>query len=131
MVLSIASENTQELNLNNYHWQNRIVLLYKNGDQEALEQQKNMILADEEGIKERHLLIFIVEENTIHQLFSDARFETSRSVENYNKGADNTLQFVLIGKDGGMKMRESGTVSLKQLYAVIDAMPMRRSEMRQ
>ena len=41
------------------------------------------------------------------------------------------LQLVLIGKDGGVKRRQSGDqIGLESLFALIDTMPMRRQEMR-
>ena len=40
-------------------------------------------------------------------------------------------EFVLIGKDTGEKRRWQKTLPLKELYNAIDAMPMRRFEMRQ
>ena len=38
--------------------------------------------------------------------------------------------FVLIGKDGGEKARQRGTLKLADWFALIDAMPMRRDEIR-
>ena len=46
------------------------------------------------------------------------------------EGAD--AELVLIGKDGGVKARQSGEVfDLARILAQIDAMPMRRAERRQ
>ncbi len=39
--------------------------------------------------------------------------------------------FYLIGKDGGIKMARPAFPSLRELFGTIDAMPMRREEMRQ
>ena len=39
------------------------------------------------------------------------------------------FQLLLLGKDGGVKLRSS-TVSLEDIFSLIDTMPMRRSEMR-
>ncbi len=36
---------------------------------------------------------------------------------------------LLIGKDGGVKLRSAGVLGAAQLFPTIDAMPMRRSEM--
>ncbi len=36
----------------------------------------------------------------------------------------------LVGKDGGVKLRREGRVELDELWAAIDAMPMRREEKR-
>jgi len=40
-----------------------------------------------------------------------------------------TFQVLLIGKDGGVKLRSSGPVSMKDLFGLIDSMPMRQQEM--
>lgn len=37
---------------------------------------------------------------------------------------------VLVGKDGGVKLTSRSVVSRERLFALIDAMPMRRDEMR-
>ena len=40
------------------------------------------------------------------------------------------VQLLLIGKDGGMKARQSGAMlDLERVFEVIDSMPMRRAEM--
>ena len=38
---------------------------------------------------------------------------------------------ILVGKDGGVKLRQNPEVKLKDIFALIDAMPMRQQEMRQ
>jgi len=38
---------------------------------------------------------------------------------------------ILVGKDGGVKLRSNAPVSAERLSNVIDAMPMRRREMRE
>ena len=43
---------------------------------------------------------------------------------------DSDFLVVLVGKDGGEKLRSSKVLSFEQLRAVIDAMPMRQQEMR-
>jgi hypothetical protein len=37
---------------------------------------------------------------------------------------------VLVGKDGGVKLRRESPITVTELFQVIDAMPMRRQEMR-
>ncbi len=45
-------------------------------------------------------------------------------------GSSGTPAFYLIGKDGGIKLARRTFPSLRALFAAIDAMPMRREEMR-
>ena len=40
------------------------------------------------------------------------------------------LTLILIGKDGGEKMRQVGSIDLQSIFKRIDSMPMRQSEMR-
>ena len=43
---------------------------------------------------------------------------------------DNQFATVLIGKDGGEKLRRDGLMPTDTLFDTIDAMPMRRDEIR-
>lgn len=43
---------------------------------------------------------------------------------------EDRVSFVLIGKDGGVKDRQSGKLDLKAWFRLIDSMPMRQREMR-
>ncbi len=38
---------------------------------------------------------------------------------------------ILVGKDGGIKLNRQDQTQLKDIFALIDAMPMRQEEMRQ
>ena len=40
------------------------------------------------------------------------------------------FRFILIGKDGGIKLSSDKPVTLEQLFALIDSMPMRRYEVK-
>ena len=42
-----------------------------------------------------------------------------------------TFTILLVGKDGGEKKRWTAPVSVKEIFALIDAMPMRMAEMRE
>jgi hypothetical protein len=40
------------------------------------------------------------------------------------------LMSILVGKDGGVKFRQDRILELKEIFRVIDAMPMRQQEMK-
>jgi hypothetical protein len=42
-----------------------------------------------------------------------------------------TFTFLLIGKDGGVKLGKEGRVKLQDIFSLIDSMPMRQREMRE
>ena len=54
--------------------------------------------------------------------------QARRLLSEFGIGA-NTFSAVLIGKDGGEKLRVNDVPDLAAIYAVIDGMPMRGSEM--
>jgi hypothetical protein len=45
--------------------------------------------------------------------------------------AHTTFQVLLVGKDGGVKLRRGTPVVAAEITALIDTMPMRQNEMRQ
>lgn len=84
---------------------------------------------NESDILERHILWFVlkgdvVESNAPERLPDD--FARKLDAAGYWHDAETVL---LIGKDGGVKARQA-VLDLEALFDRIDAMPMRRAEMR-
>ena len=90
---------------------------------------------DWQGFEERDLVIVTMGVGRVEILNADGTRDLPSSDvltqiqqgNNCNRGAD----FNLIGKDGGVKKLWSDAVGIEDLFATIDAMPMRRYEMRQ
>ena len=92
---------------------------------------------DWDGFAERHLLVFEVQDTTLYLVLRDGvswrKVEQSGSADALRRRANcrGDLDFVLIGKDGGEKMRWQESLPRRPLFDTIDAMPMRQYEMRQ
>ena len=56
---------------------------------------------------------------------SSAEFAATRADLRIRPGS---FVLKLIGKDGSVKLTASNTTSMKEIYALIDTMPMRREE---
>lgn len=56
--------------------------------------------------------------------------ETQALLHALNVKADGPTQVLLVGKDGGVKVRQQGDVEPKALFDTIDRMPMRQSAQR-
>ena len=118
--------------LDQYHWENRIILIL-NGECTAdiynnqMEEFSKMDLEFEE----RKLLVFQVQENRFRIVNQpDGKWVNSEKLfKKYNRG-NQGFQIVLIGLDGGDKLRQDDVLSKKDLFDLIDSMPMRRAEMR-
>ena len=97
----------------------RVIALYTyNINNVAYQQQIKLLEADEPGLTDRNIII----KSIIYNNHTESRFKA----QNIKGG----FTLILIGKDGGEKFRSNKAVPLKQLYGLIDAMPMRRAEMR-
>jgi hypothetical protein len=96
----------------------RLLLLFADkADNVLLQQQERMLHADPTGLKERDLEI------RVYYLDKHAgEFRTKKISAGFTA--------ILIGKDGGEKLRSTSSISLQKLYNTIDAMPMRRQEMK-
>ena len=96
-----------------------IILFAYADDDQSLKKQLEILNSDPRGLTERDLKISVKiwakERGIIHQKF---------------KITKNQFAFILIGKDGGEKYRSFNIVTKQKLYSIIDAMPMRRYEMK-
>ncbi len=127
IILFIMSPSLQANPLSGYQWKNRIIVMNvttgKNTVKTALKKARPDIL-------DRDLVIIDISpksdgiKNTVRP--SAASIKALRSRLSLS-GSDN--QFVLIGKDSGIKARQKGSLNLQKFFALIDTMPMRKQEM--
>ena len=99
-----------------YRWNHRVVLLFAGAQGRALlETQRHALAAHEAGLSERDMVVLVSSEPGLR-----------RQVDVPAEG----FAAVLVGKDGGVKRRWSNPVGFAELAAIVDAMPMRRDEIR-
>ena len=113
-------------NLDDFRWKNRIVLIMNPGPQNPLsdKQLKSFRLYKAE-IKERDLLVFEVNNTSVTDIF-----EAQRSLDPAEIPHRNYEGIILLGKDGGIKLKKPFYVPPSELFELIDSMPMRRAEMK-
>ena len=96
----------ESLNLDQFRWQNRIIVTYSNDPQSSkLSAFRQDIEQNTCGFKNRNLLQFHI----------------------IDKNQSDEFRVILIGKDGSVKF--NGDTSLQNIFNQIDSMPMRRYEM--
>ena len=127
-----AYAGSEELfTLDRYRWQKRVLLISADSeDDAAFRQQTRDIDATIDEFKARDmLLVTLVDSNGSHagerSLSRDA-VERTRHAAGLEAGA---FAVVLLGKDGGVKLRETAPTAMRDIYALIDGMPMRQREM--
>jgi hypothetical protein len=111
----------------------RILLVCSTGIVDPIE--RILPKMDWQGFAERDLVIVAEGSAGIEMLNADGSrsslSDRSRAKIQQSMRCDRGIDFNLIGKDGGVKKQFSDVVWVENLYATIDAMPMRRFEMRQ
>jgi hypothetical protein len=130
MANNVKAKNS--IDLSEYQWKNRLLLLFTPSlDGPGYLKLKKDTSSQEEEVKDRNLLVFHILENGETRLENSPLPESSgdylREKFSITPGAFTVL---LIGKDGGVKLRREGGVELAEIFALIDTMPMRQREMR-
>ena len=131
LILTAQLANGQNDMLEQYQWENRLILLFGSISESAVEKQITELEKDTEGITDRDLLIFHIDRDEVRFIEkSDNPASSADKLRNrYNIG-EQEFRYILIGKDGGVKLNKKEFVPNKDLFSVIDAMPMRQREMR-
>ncbi len=123
----------QQNPLSKYQWDNRVLIIYSNDDGEnKLQEQKSKYTLSKDEYNERDLLIFHLSDNQFHNLteklsegISISALKAFLSIKK-----EDEFKVVLLGKDGRIKLKSEQVISNQKLFSTIDAMPMRRNEMR-
>ena len=105
-------------------WKHRIVLVYASSISDPnLKRQRTLLTSDSAGLTERDLL---VRELPADQLSDEDRTFLGQTLNT----TGNTFRVLLVGKDGGVKIRQTNPITPKQLFGTIDGMYMRQQEMK-
>ena len=104
-----------------YKWEKRVILLFapQASTPEILTQEK-IIAQDKLGFAERDLIVLKYYLDNKNGMTLRDKFKVSLG----------EFTFILIGKDGGVKLRKNKVVLSNDLFDLIDSMPMRRGEIR-
>lgn len=128
-LLMTACAHSAPRPLEQFLWKNRLVLVETSGS--AQDQVLETMAAQRAAIEERHVIWFVFTGNKVESNFAGELpegFQEAVRAANYFNDPDKPV--LLIGKDGGIKARQT-ELDLAELFRRIDSMPMRRAEMRE
>jgi hypothetical protein len=126
LLLAAGGGAAMARDLADLRWEKRVLALFDAEPSDALERQSAALLADEAALAERDMVVFAVVGDEVRPVYGAPPSDTAASLRE-RLAAGGGFQAVLIGKDGGVKRRSAEPISLRELEAVIDAMPMRRA----
>jgi len=135
LVLIASSLNAEEtpMDLSQFQWKNRLLFLFApNRSHSLFDVLQKSIATQQAEAADRDLLIFeILESGTSRMDTSDLDPQVAQSLRDKFDAPPGRFAIILVGKDGSIKLNRQDQTRLEDIFALIDAMPMRRQEMRQ
>lgn len=130
-VVCFATTPVSASALSDFEWQNRPLLIFAPQLQDQRLQQFNEILRNQTcALDDRDMIIGVIvtqgPSRLANQPMSEQKAELIR--QEYRIQADQ-FAVLLIGKDGGEKLRLYEIPDLSDIFSLIDGMPMRQTEM--
>lgn len=121
--LNSADASIDEL-LSTFRWKNRVIIVMTSSSNSTdFKEQLDILSTVRKELEERDLVLVTVPDG---ESFRGVKSDEFQRVYNPDK---ETFRFILLGKDGGVKLTANKTVGTQEIFALIDSMPMRRMEM--
>ena len=113
-------------------WEKRVLLTFAPDESHAVFRRQVALLdAVEAGLPERDMTVIQVFADGRVAIDGDLHLASASSFYQRFSVATDVFRVILVGKDGTVKLDRVSAVSGGDLFALIDAMPMRRLEMLQ
>jgi hypothetical protein len=117
--------------MSNYRWKKRpLVVFAENDGSSLLAEQRQIVSRNRSDLNKRDVVVVWVVGNTVSTELGPPPNSNATSLRARFDVADGEFRAVLEGKDGGEKLSSAKPLAADRLFATIDAMPMRRDEMR-
>jgi len=122
--------------LRKHKWENRILIVKtSSSESKQYDYQLKEIEKFAPGFVERKLMLYQVTDGD-YEMRDLGNKQHSKVGEFSDKlkhkifKEEEIFEVILIGLDGGIKLRKTDFLSMKELFRIIDSMPMRMQEMR-
>lgn len=129
LMLFCWANKTSAQEIMNYKWKNRVlVVLTEKEDHTLYQKQITDLKSVQPGLDERKVLVITLTPN--FQLVGINSTEKQKPQLNYSKlkATESDFEVILFGLDGNTKLRQEEILKHKDLFALIDSMPMRQNE---
>jgi hypothetical protein len=129
IAITLIAFSSKSQQLEKHRWEKRLVLILTNdGNDTKIQDQLKEFRANEFGMKERKLLVYQITPDEYKEGMEEGKWKKTKTVYEQYKMKDAQPEILLLGLDGGVKLRVAEFLSCKKLFAAIDVMPMRRQE---
>ena len=117
--------------MDEFTWENRLLLMFApTADEPILAVQRGQLSGHQQGLIDRDMVLIEIAADQVSVMGrTTLDLEAGELRDRYGVSEGETA-VLLVGKDGGVKIRQARALSAESLFATIDAMPMRQREMR-
>jgi len=127
-----AGMTVNSQNLEKHQWMNRVILIISNDStSEIYNSQIKEFSNNTKEFADRKLLVYHIFPNT-YKILNDDNDSWIKGSALFKKYSTQNRDFkiILIGLDGNIKLEQYKLLTTEQLFTTIDAMPMRRAEIK-
>ena len=116
-----------------YKWEKRVLIVNAKSDLTVgYKRQEQLLNKGKTGMKDRDLVIFrMYADHWIDPNGNPLNEDEALSLINEYKLPQDSFRVLLIGKDGTVKMNVDDLVSTREIFRLIDQMPMRKREIQE
>jgi hypothetical protein len=117
--------------MTDYRWKYRPVIVFAKSESVApLAEQRRIVAANRPALAERDVVVIWVVGDSVSAEFGPSPGVSASALRSRFGTGDAAFRVLLVGKDGGTKLSSAAPLGIGVLNGTIDAMPMRRNEMR-
>lgn len=127
VLMATTSQGFAMDSLSDLNWKNRVVLVFANQGDHKLQQQVQLLKERSSELADRDMVVIAVSGDDTQTIFGNAPALTAALLRR-EADIDKSFQVILVGKDGGIKLRSDTVVGDVEMFEVIDRMPMRKAE---
>jgi hypothetical protein len=121
------------MDLTQFKWKNRLLFIFAPDANHALfKNLRGEVTAQKEELRDRDVIVFeLLEQGPSKMNTSPLDPQQADSIRDHFDISPDAFGMILVGKDGGIKLRRNDQVDIGEIFKFIDSMPMRKIEMQQ
>lgn len=128
-MLVMPSRAAAENPLESHLWRERPVLVFAAEGDERSARQISALEAEGGALREREMPVLLVTSDGVRAAVGGSAAGDAAALRRAYSIEPDGFTVILVGKDGGEKLRSGEIVSPADLFSLVDTMPMRRREM--
>jgi hypothetical protein len=132
-IFTSQPATTMDVDITHLQWKKRLLLVFAaDNAQSNFQGLANEISSRQADVDDRDLVVFeILESGTSRMNRSRIEPQKAASIRKQFGIEPDEFTVILVGKDGGIKLKRNDQVRLEEIFQLIDSMPMRQDEIRQ